>query len=54
MRAAGLICRIDVTAFASVMLALVAMFILPARFGGDLPKSVPVDLAKVSNPVAVA
>jgi biopolymer transport protein TolR len=49
--AAGLICRIDVTALASVMLALVAMFVLPARLGPHHPRTVTVDLAKVSNPV---
>jgi biopolymer transport protein TolR len=37
------------SAFAGVMCALVAMFILPARVEVDLPH-VSVDLAKVSNP----
>lgn len=50
VRAAGLICRIDVTALASIMFALVALFVLPARFAVDFPR-VTVDLAKVSNPV---
>jgi hypothetical protein len=38
------------SAFASVMCALVAMFILPAMSFVDLPRSISVDLAKVSNP----
>ncbi len=38
------------SAFASVMCALVAMFILPAMFFVDLPRGISVDLAKVSNP----
>ncbi len=38
------------SAFASVMCALVAMFILPAMSSVDLPRSISVDLAKVSSP----
>jgi biopolymer transport protein TolR len=51
--AAEVICRIDVTAFASVMFALVAMFVLPAMVVVDSPRDaahMSVDLAKVSNP----
>jgi biopolymer transport protein TolR len=35
------------------MFALVAMFVLPARFAVDLPR-VAVDLAKASNPIEMA
>lgn len=51
--ATNLICRIDFSAFAGVMLALVAMFVLPARIVVDTPRGaayIPVDLAKVSHP----
>jgi len=51
-KSAKLISTIDVTGFASVMLALVAMFLLPAAVVIDSPtgaRSVAVDLAKVSN-----
>src|ERR1700722_3534518 len=48
-----LFCRVDVTAFAGVMVLLVAIFLLPARFGVDLPNARSVDLAKVSHPVAM-
>lgn len=51
--AANVICRIDVTAFASVMFALVAMFVLPAAVVVDSPRDaahISVDSAKVSNP----
>ena len=48
-RPVRLICSIDVTALASVMLALVAMFVLPARVEVDR-REVSVDLARVSDP----
>lgn len=51
--ATELICRIDVSAFAGIMFALVAMFVLPATVVIDLPRDaahISVDLAKVSNP----
>ena len=44
-----LICRIDVSAFAAVMFALVAMFLAPATVV-DLPKHASVDFAKVLHP----
>jgi biopolymer transport protein ExbD/biopolymer transport protein TolR len=49
---ANLICRIDVTAFAAVMFALVAMFLLPATVVVDSPRTgaqMPVDLPHVST-----
>ncbi|MGA8314168.1 MAG: biopolymer transporter ExbD [Terriglobales bacterium] len=49
---ANLICRIDVTAFAGVMFALVGMFLLPAMVVVDSPRNaaqIAVDLAKASN-----
>ncbi|HET9406156.1 MAG TPA: biopolymer transporter ExbD [Candidatus Sulfotelmatobacter sp.] len=52
-----LICRIDVTAFAGVMLGLVGMFVLSAGVVGDTSRNgalVPVDLAKASNFVDLA
>jgi biopolymer transport protein TolR len=45
----SLICRIDVTAFASVMFALVAMFLIPASIV-DHRERISVDLAKVLHP----
>ena len=51
-QSAKLICAIDVTAFAGIMFALVAMFLLPATVVVDSPRDaahVGVDLAKVSN-----
>jgi biopolymer transport protein TolR len=51
--ASEVICRIDVTAFASVMLVLIAVFVLPATIIVDSSRDaahVPVDLARVSNP----
>lgn len=47
----NLICRVDVTAFAAVMFALVAMFLLPAVHYVDLPWRVSVDFAKVGHPI---
>jgi biopolymer transport protein ExbD len=50
------ICRIDVTAFAGVMFALVAMFLLPAAIVVDSPRTaggVPVDMAKSSHPITM-
>jgi biopolymer transport protein TolR len=50
---AQLICRIDASAFAGIMFALVAMFVLPATVVVDLPRDafhIPVDLARVSSP----
>jgi biopolymer transport protein TolR len=49
---ARLICRIDVTAFAAVMFALVGMFLLPAMVVVDSPRDawhVGVDTPKASN-----
>ncbi len=46
----SLICRIDVTAFAAVMVALVAMFLAPASFT-DQHERIPIDLAHVSHPL---
>jgi biopolymer transport protein TolR len=51
-KSAKLICRIDVTAFAGVMFALVAMFLLPATVVTDF-RTPSADLAKVSHPVAM-
>jgi biopolymer transport protein TolR len=48
----SLICRIDVTAFAAVMFALVAMFLAPAAVV-DVQTWKPVDYAKVSHPIAM-
>ena len=50
-KSAKLICRIDVTALAGVMFALVAMFLLPARFvhAPNDAAHVGVDLAKTSH-----
>ena len=51
-KSAKLISTIDLSGFASVMLALVAMFLLPAAVVIDSPtgaRNVAVDLAKVSN-----
>jgi len=51
-RSAKFICTIDVTGFAGVMFALVAMFLLPAAVVNDSPRDaghVALDLAKVSN-----
>jgi biopolymer transport protein ExbD len=51
-KSAKLICTIDVTAFAGVMFALVAMFLLPAMVVVDSPRDAAhaaVDLAKASN-----
>jgi biopolymer transport protein ExbD len=45
----NLICRIDVTAFAAVMFALVAMFLAPAAVV-DHRDRISVDLAHVSSP----
>ncbi len=53
---ANLICRIDVTAFAGVMFALVAMFLIPATTVVDSPRGTAgaaADLAKVAHPVAM-
>ena len=50
---AKLICRIDVTAFARVMFALVGMFLLPAMVVVDSPRDaahIAVDFAEASNP----
>jgi biopolymer transport protein ExbD len=44
------ICRIDVTAFAAVMFALVAMFLLPAMMIVD-HRGAGVDLPKVGHPI---
>jgi biopolymer transport protein TolR len=49
----SLICKIDVSAFAAVMFALVAMFVIPATTVYDLPSHVSVDFAKASHPVAM-
>jgi biopolymer transport protein TolR len=52
----ALICRIDVTAFAAVMFALVAMFLVPAAIVIDSPRTaaaVGVDLPRVSHAVAM-
>ena len=51
-RSAKFICTIDVTGFAGVMFALVAMFLFSAAVVTDSPRdagNVAVDLAKVSN-----
>jgi biopolymer transport protein TolR len=51
--ATELICKIDVSAFAGIMFALVAMFVLPATVVVDSPRDaahMSVDLAKVSSP----
>jgi biopolymer transport protein TolR len=48
----NLICRIDVSAFAAVMFALVAMFLAPAAVV-DVHTHMPVDFAKVGHPVAM-
>jgi biopolymer transport protein ExbD len=48
----NLICRIDVTAFAAVMFALVAMFLGPAAVV-DHHDRISVDLAKVSHPASM-
>ena len=51
-KSANLICTIDVTAFAGIMFALVAMFLLPASVVIDSPRDaghVGVDLAKAAN-----
>jgi biopolymer transport protein TolR len=55
-RSCRLICRIDVTAFAGVMFALVAMFLLPATIVIDSPRGAAgaaVDLAKTSHSVTM-
>jgi biopolymer transport protein ExbD len=55
-KSARLICRIDVTAFAGIMFALVAMFLLPSTIVVDLPRSaagLPVDMARTSHPVSL-
>ena len=44
-----LICTIDVTGFAAVMLALLAMFTGPVMSGIDLPMHLSVDLARANN-----
>jgi biopolymer transport protein TolR len=49
-RSNRLICNIDVTAFAGVMVALVAVFMLPAMVV-DHPRGVSVDLAKIGHPI---
>jgi biopolymer transport protein TolR len=49
-RAMPRICRIDVTAFAAVMFALVAMFLLPAMMIVD-HRGAGVDLPKVGHPI---
>jgi biopolymer transport protein TolR len=46
----SLICRIDVTAFAGVMFALVAMFLLPAEIVVDF-RGPSADLTKISHPI---
>lgn len=48
----NLVCRIDVSAFAGVMFALVAMFLVPAAVV-DHRDRISVDLAKVSHPAAM-
>jgi biopolymer transport protein TolR len=48
-----LISGIDVTAFVSIMLALVAMFILPARMVMHPWRGVSADLPRVSHPVSM-
>jgi biopolymer transport protein TolR len=48
----NLICRIDVTAFAAVMLVLVGMFLFRAGSYLDLPKN-GTDLAHVSHPISM-
>jgi biopolymer transport protein ExbD len=55
-KSARLICRIDVIAFAGVMFALVAMFLLPATIVVDSPRSaagLPVEMAKTSHPITL-
>ncbi|MGC1452887.1 MAG: biopolymer transporter ExbD [Candidatus Sulfotelmatobacter sp.] len=46
----SLLCRIDVTAFAGVMFALVAMFLLPAEIVVDF-RGPSADLTKISHPI---
>ena len=49
----SLICRIDVTAFAGVMFALGAMFLLPAEIVVDF-RGPSADLTKISHPILMA